>query len=103
MRSRGDEPPRDPLVRPVKFELGQLVATPGVTESVPHFELSRALRRHASGDWGELDVEDLRANEVALVHGARLLSAYTTRAGIKFWIITEANRASTTALLPSEY
>ena len=100
-RDRDREP--DPLVRPDKFELGQLLMTPGVQAAVPPSELMRALRRHARGDWGEVDREDWRANDDALKHGARLLSSYTTGAGTKFWIITEADRSSTTALLPSEY
>lgn len=58
---------------------------------------------HARGDWGELDAEDRAANDRALKDGTRLLSAYHTKAGTKFWIITEADRSSTTALLPSEY
>jgi len=103
MRARDDGPPRDPLVRPVKFPLGRLLATPGVIEGVPESELARAMRRHANGDWGDLDAEDMRANEAALKHGARLLSSYVTKSGVKFWIITEADRSATTALLPSEY
>ena len=35
--------------------------------------------------------------------GARLLSAYTVGDGRRVWIITEADRAATTALLPEEY
>jgi hypothetical protein len=34
---------------------------------------------------------------------ARLLSAYSTDAGVRFWIITEADRSVTTVLLPEEY
>jgi len=36
--------------------------------------------------------------------GFRILSAYTLSDGkTRIWIITEANRESTTVLLPSEY
>ena len=59
------------------FPLGRLVATPGALECATHPELLALVRRHASGDWGDLDAEDRRANETALVHGERLLSAYT--------------------------
>jgi len=37
------------------------------------------------------------------VQGCRLLSAYTLSNGTKIWIITEADRSTTTLLLPSEY
>ena len=61
------------------------------------------LARHAARDWGELDREDGRENEYSLAHGFRLLSSYTTAAGEKLWIITEADRSATTLLLPEEY
>lgn len=63
------------------------------------------IRRHASGDWGDLAEEDRKANMDALHHGNRLLSVYHTGLGgdDRFWIITEADRSSTTLLLPSEY
>ncbi len=44
-----------------------------------------------------------RENELSLVHGFRLLSAYPLRTGEKIWIITEADRSVTTLLLPDEY
>ncbi len=103
MIDRGRDDGRDPLVRPVAFPLGQLLMTPGVQDAVPPSELMQALRRHARGDWGELGAEDRAANDQALKEGTRLQSAYHTKAGIKFWIITEADRSSTTALLPDEY
>ncbi len=100
-RSRDDG--RDPLVRPLAFALGKLLMTPGVQREVPPSEMTQALRRHARGDWGELDDEDRRANDEALKDGTRLLSSYRTKAGVKFWIITEADRSATTVLLPEEY
>jgi hypothetical protein len=102
--SRDREPGGDDwLVRAVKFPLGQMVMTPGVQSQVPPSEMAKALRRHARGDWGDLDAHDRAANEDALKTGARLLSAYKTSAGVKFWIITEADRSVTTVLLPDEY
>jgi hypothetical protein len=61
------------------------------------------LRRHISGDWGDVPAEDAQANEDALQTGARLLSAYTLSSGVKVWVITEADRSSTTIMLPEEY
>jgi len=40
---------------------------------------------------------------LSLQHGWRILSAYTLSTGVKFWIITEADRSVTTFLLPDEY
>jgi hypothetical protein len=86
-----------------RFNLGQLVATLGVLEVVTHDEIMSALSRHLRGDWGDLDADDKQANDVALNEDSRLLSAYHTADGTKFWIITEADRSATTVLLPSEY
>ncbi len=51
----------------------------------------------------ELCPEDRSENDLALKEGNRILSAYTTRAGIRFWIITESDRSATTVLLPEDY
>ena len=59
-----------------RFPLGQIVATPGALG-----ELERAgespgtlLKRHVTGDWGDVDEDDRRENEHSLVQGCRLLS-----------------------------
>jgi hypothetical protein len=77
-------------------------------ESEVHHErngwVAHCLARHWVGDWGEVDDEDKQANEDALKHGTRLLSAYTHEpSGERIWIITEADRKVTTFLFPSEY
>lgn len=103
MLSRDDGKERDPLVREVKFPLGQLFVTPGVHQGVPPSEVFRDLRRHSKGDWGDLCTDDRATNEQSLIDGLRLVSVYVTKAGTKFYVITEADRSSTTVLLPEEY
>ena len=83
--------------------IGRVLATPGALDELHKDDMFHAFFRHASGDWGEVDEEDWNANENALDDGGRLLSAYTDRKGNRFWIITEADRSSTTILLPEEY
>ena len=90
------------MVLPAKFILGQIVITPGARVALGEEALS-ALRRHASGDWGDLDSEDWAANERALRDGSRLLSAHLSAAGVKFYVITEHGRFVTTVLLADEY
>jgi hypothetical protein len=87
-----------------KFELGQIVATPAALARAEEQELDviGLLARHALGDWGDLDPADKRANEEALRHGSRLLSAYG-EGERKLWIITEADRSSTCVLRPEDY
>ena len=89
----------------IKFEPGQIVATPGVLEE---FRASGEdpltyLVRHLNGDWGDLSADDVRENELSLKNGWRILSAYTLKTGVVIWLITEADRSSTCILLPSEY
>lgn len=89
-----------------KFELGQIVATPGALQAIRSSGQtpSQFLRRHVNGDWGEhLDGHDYKQNQIALREGGRLLSAYQTRKGEDLWVITEGDRSATTILLPSEY
>jgi hypothetical protein len=95
----------------VSFHLGPIVATPGALEALERNESNgfEYLRRHCSGDWGDLCEEDKAANDDAIVDGSRILSAYTLPDGEKLWIITDGvidangRRYATTLLLPEEY
>jgi hypothetical protein len=66
-------------------------------------DLQGFIARHASGDWGDIPEEDRRENELSVRRGFRIFSAYTTSSGIRVWVITEADRSVTTALLPQDY
>ncbi|MBB6053298.1 type I restriction endonuclease subunit M [Armatimonas rosea] len=98
------------------FLCGEVVATPGAIEALNEahgnrwrIEAGRLIARHRSGDWGDVCREDKSANDQALRHGARILSAYHLPVRVpgtapqKLWVITEADRSSTTILLPDEY
>ena len=104
-----------------QFPLGRVVMTPGARDALldaegarplayPEFEgplaslrLAPYLRRHQTGDWGEIPAADRLENERSVWDGYRILSAYRLPTGVKLWIITEADRSVTTALLPDEY
>jgi hypothetical protein len=88
-----------------RFNLGQVVATPGALAELEASgdSLLSYLNRHVTGDWGEVDAHDRKENELSLEHGFRLMSVYTLSSGVRIWIITEADRSSTTMLLPDEY
>ena len=85
------------------FSLGQMVITPNALDSLTQDDVQLALRRHAGGDWGNLDEHDRLANDVALEGGGRLFSAYEAADRTRFWVITEADRSATTILLPEDY
>ena len=87
-----------------RLPLGHVVATPGALNvaRAHGLDVVGLLHRHRDGDWGAVSDHDAQANDHAVAHGARVLSAYET-AGGRLWIITEADRSATTVLLPSEY
>ncbi len=93
------------LMIPGKFDLGQIVATPGARATLHRADQLPAefLLPHHHGEWGELDPEDLAENERALREGSRLVSSYRTRTDEKLWVITEWDRSVTTILRPDEY
>jgi hypothetical protein len=97
------DPAGGPESRNGKFPLGSTVATPGALAKVPTEEIQTALIRHLHGDWGDLSDDDRLENERSLREGLRLISVFHTNAGVRFYIITEHDRSTTTILLPEEY
>jgi hypothetical protein len=94
-----------PEGKPVLFSLGQTLMTPG---TIAAFERTGEkplsfLDLHQRGIWGQLSNDDKHENALSLEKGWRLMSAYFLKDGTKIWVITEADRASTTILLPDEY
>jgi hypothetical protein len=87
------------------FRLGQVTATPGALEALEaaHKRPLDLLTRHITGDWGDVDSQDAAENELSIAKGYRILSAYNLPNDTRIWIITEADRSSTTLLLPDEY
>lgn len=87
------------------FEPGKVMATPGALAALERAdqEAKEFLDRHIAGDWGDVPQEDKVENEVSLLNGYRLLSAYRTKMGERLWILTESDRSLTTILLPEEY
>jgi hypothetical protein len=86
------------------FPLGQIVATPGALETLARANQTpnKFLLRHISGDW-KLAAHDLADNMYSLKYGLRVMSSYRTKSGDTLWLVTEADRGSTTLLLPEEY
>lgn len=89
--------------RVVRFEMGDLAITRNAKDNISLDEVEKALSRHLAGDWGDVSQHDWKENDFALTRPLRLFSVYHTASGTKFWIITEADRSSTTVLLPEDY
>jgi hypothetical protein len=51
---------------PAKFPLGHVVITANAQATLNPADIQPALARHHSGDWGDLDEHDRRANEASL-------------------------------------
>jgi hypothetical protein len=75
----------------------------GAFHTLHPLDVLAALSRHNAHDWGDVCAEVRQANDDALAHGGRLLSVYHDHNGVKFWIITEADRSLTTVLLIEDY
>jgi hypothetical protein len=87
------------------FSLGALVSTPAALQALERTgeDARTFIRRHITGDWGDLPEADKQENDVSLDVPLRILSAYTLKDQTKIWIITEADRSSTCILLPDDY
>ena len=90
-----------------RFPLGQIVISPGAIDLLDKVGvLAHGLvERHVKGDWGDLLDFDSAQNEEAVVKGYRIMSKYILSEEDEdvIWIVTEADRSSTTILLPEEY
>jgi hypothetical protein len=94
-----------PGVTKAKFPLGKCYGTTGALGLLMKHNLVADvfLRRHESGDWGDMGKADWNQNDSNLCHNGRVMSSYRMPDGEKLWVITEWDRETTTILLPDEY
>ena len=94
------------------FNLGRLLMTSGVAtimeDSETRTEISKCIKRHMTGDFGELCDFDKNENSLVLENGfihGRIFSKYNLDSGDAIYIITEKVNVGnqTTILFPSEY
>ena len=86
-----------------KFRLGHIVTTPNALAELTEYDILRGIQRHQAGDWGDLGNEDKAANDRALENRTRIYSTYRAANGVKFMLVTEADRSTTTVFLSGEY
>ena len=88
-----------------RLPLGRLFLTPGAIEALEEAgqQPQEFVNRHARLEQGELCDEDHSENLFSVDKPLRIFSAFKTVRGEKLWVITEADRSTTTLLLPSEY
>ena len=89
------------------FDLGQLVVTRGVNESLENNgrfaeEIAKAIWMYKYKRWGATCEHDSKMNDEALESGERIVAKYETCEG-EIFIITEWDRSVTTILFTHEY
>lgn len=84
------------------FRLGRIVVSANAQGRLTQEDILRGIQRHQAGDWGDMNEQDRQLNNRALTQGARLLSVYHSAQGVRFRLITEADRSATTVLLPQD-
>ena len=86
-----------------KFPPGRIVVSTNASRQLTTEDIQTALQRHLRADWGDLAARDPVENERVLLRGCRLLSAYRSARGARFWVITEPDRSKTQVLLPEDF
>lgn len=102
-----------------RFQLGQVVATPGALDLLQQtgFSAAALLNLHVHGNWGDCSPKEAADNELAIVRQRQLISVYRLVDDAKLaatprfkridlptiWIITEADRSATVILRPQDY
>jgi hypothetical protein len=96
-------PPMSEIPYPIaKFRLGRIVLTTRALERLSQDDLLTAIQRHQAGDWGNVTEERRQKNELSLKEGFCLVSVYHASNSERVQIVTEADRSSTTVLMPEE-
>ncbi|MCY1238845.1 hypothetical protein D9M72_516040 [compost metagenome] len=84
-----------------RLQLGKVVITDAALAALERVgtEGVLLLARHLHGSWGDVTEQDALQNELALLLGLRVLSRYVIADNVVIWIMTEADRATTTITL----
>jgi hypothetical protein len=97
---RGEQMP------PALFPLGTVFLTLGAQAALDTIGMDphQLIQRHVTGDWAAMNEHDRGLNQLAVQNADdRVFSVYGLTGDVTIWVITEADRSSTTLLLPQEY
>jgi len=89
----------------VLFPFGEIYLIIGAREALEKSNQTpnEFFAKHQSVNWGLVCEDDRRENELSVKEGYRILSSHKTSKDVKVWLVTEADRSSTTLPLPEEY
>jgi hypothetical protein len=86
----------------LRFYPGRVVVTPNAAQRLSQDDVVTALCRHWRGDRGDFAGLGQAEKKLGRLRGCRLLSAYRSAEGLRFWVISEAD-GSTSVLLPEDF
>ena len=100
----GSRPSSECNVPQPLFEGGWVLATPKALAALTEaeLELMDVLARHLVGDWGDIGEEERLLNDLAVVHGQRITSAYQLPTGQEIWVVTASHRDMTWLKFPEQ-
>lgn len=84
------------------FHLGTIEISDAARAAIPETDMTKAIGRHAQGDWGEVENCVRRANHEAFQFDWMIESAFTAESGTKFRVVTRPKGYVTQILLPEE-
>ena len=85
-----------------RFRPGTIQITEATADVLDFVQVVGLLVRHADCDFGDIDEEDKKANEAAIVSGGWIYSAYTKGLPEKVYVITNDQRTITQVMLARE-
>jgi hypothetical protein len=101
-----DDGPGKPLTKtePLFSISGEVLTTPEAVNRMHNLGVGRAelVKRHMSGDWGEISAADAEANDHALRTGDDQIMSGYGQGERRLLVITEADRSVTTILTPED-
>lgn len=87
-----------------RFSLGEILSTYDAEQVFEKAFMGMCLKRHAHGDWGDLDADETEENDQAFLAGnEEIRSVYSDPNGRVLWIVTAYDHSETTMMLPEQY
>ena len=86
-----------------RIQTSKLVGTRSVLKQVNYSDLQSAIERHLNGDWGLVSPGDALRNNLSLLMGNAVISAFQDSDRVRFWIISNSDRSQTAVMLPSDF
>jgi hypothetical protein len=93
------------IIMQPKFKLGRCVATPGAVSALSRNRQNHSylLMMHEQALWIHMDDAGVARNFQAIDSGGVVHGVFNLRDGQALWVVTDADRSTTTILLPEEH